>query len=43
VLARLAEIERNFPRLLARFDDQGGLRAIYEAAREGYSWARDPD
>jgi hypothetical protein len=43
VPARLAEIERNFPRLLARFDDQGGLRAIYEAAREGYSWARDPD
>jgi len=37
VPARLAEIERNFPRLLARFDDQGGLRAIYEEARKGYS------
>jgi hypothetical protein len=37
VPARLAEIERNFPRLLARFDNQGGLRAIYEEARKGYS------
>ena len=35
----LNEIERAFPRLLARFDHQGGLRAIFEAVRRQFPWA----
>jgi hypothetical protein len=37
------EIERAFLTLLARFDHQGGLRAIYEATRRDFPWAATPD
>jgi glycosyl transferase family 2 len=42
VQSRLDEIERAFPRLLARFDHQGGLRGIFEAARRDFPWAMEP-
>src|SRR5262249_30660388 len=34
VLPLVEEVERNFSRLIARYDDLGGLRAIYENLRK---------